>query len=365
MASSERVSSAGPTQAALLGIYTLTPTHCGTGKAMDAVDLPIAREGHTLHPILPSSSVKGALRSASERAGWGGRVRGWFGPELRAGQSDELEAGNIVFTDARLLAFPVRALHTAFCWVTCPLILERFYRDLLAFDAARFWPSSKDNPLHPSHEDWDGHRNKVRVAEHVTGGALVLEDLVFSSTDLVVQRSGLGTLAQAFGALLGPAEGGTRKRFTRDLVVLPDADFADLVVRTMPVQARIRLNDKKTTSGDGGNLWYEETLPADALLSVFALARDGARGADTLTTLIDAAGRPAPTSNAGAGKSGNPGKPAPAATGAEAVDQSGAAAAADESVPLLFSRPIQIGGNETVGQGFCLWHVAQEVRRGR
>lgn len=352
MPSSERVLDARPTQAALLGIYTLTPTHCGTGKAVDAVDLPIAREGHTQHPILPATSVKGALRAASERSGWASHVRGWFGPELKAGQSEELEAGNVVFTDARLLAFPVRALHTAFCWVTCPLILERFYRDLLAFEAGDFWPTA-DGTLHPAHpETWDGGRGKVRLAQNVNGGTLVLEDLVFSGAELMVEESGLGTLAGAFGALLGRAEEGTRKRLARDLVVIPDADFSDLVVRTMPVQARIRLNDRKTTSGDGGNLWYEETLPTDALFSVFAVARDGARREDALMTFIDAAGRSAP---------------ARSADKADKADKATLATVADttmDQAPPLFSRPIQIGGNETVGQGLCLWHVAKEMRHG-
>jgi hypothetical protein len=31
----------------------------------------------------------------------------------------------------------------------------------------------------------------------------------------------------------------------------------------------------------------------------------------------------------------------------------------------MFGRPVQIGGNEPVGHGFCLWHVAQEVPGGR
>ena len=44
------------------GIYTLTPTHCGTGQAAGAVDLPIAREAHTGLPLIPASSLKGIAR---------------------------------------------------------------------------------------------------------------------------------------------------------------------------------------------------------------------------------------------------------------------------------------------------------------
>ena len=97
-------------QAALLGIYTLTPTHCGTGKAMDAVDLPIAREGHTRHPVLPSSSIKGALRAAGERAlntsnGKDPRIADWFGPEIKkpgeGGTEQDMAAGSVIFTTIR------------------------------------------------------------------------------------------------------------------------------------------------------------------------------------------------------------------------------------------------------------------------
>ena len=52
------------TRAIVTGIYTLTPTHCGTGRARRAVDLSVAREEHTGFPILPPSSVKGVARSA-------------------------------------------------------------------------------------------------------------------------------------------------------------------------------------------------------------------------------------------------------------------------------------------------------------
>jgi CRISPR-associated protein Cmr4 len=322
MPARETATTPGSAQAAVLGIYTLTPTHCGTGKAMDAVDLPIAREDHTRHPVMPSTSIKGALRSAAERS-QRDAVKGWFGPEIAPGQSDELVAGNVVFTDARLLAFPVRALHTAFCWVTCPLVLERFYRDLQAFGATSLWPNNES--LHPAATDWEADGHKVRVAGELS--ALVLEDLAFSGAELITRPAGVKALSAALGKLLGDSEGVLRKRLDKDLVVVPDADFADLVVRTMPVQARIRLNDNKTTTGGGGNLWYEENLPPDALFSAFVLARDGARGDQTLSTLLDAF----------RGDTG------------------------------MFRRPVQIGGNETVGQGLCLWHVAQvvpEVSRG-
>ena len=62
------VSSAGSLEpAGLIGIYTLTPTHCGSGQAAGAVDLPIIREAHTRFPILPATAIKGVARQFVER----------------------------------------------------------------------------------------------------------------------------------------------------------------------------------------------------------------------------------------------------------------------------------------------------------
>lgn len=40
---------------ALIGIYTLTPTHFGTGQTTGAIDLPIARDASTDFPVLPAT----------------------------------------------------------------------------------------------------------------------------------------------------------------------------------------------------------------------------------------------------------------------------------------------------------------------
>lgn len=315
------------TDAAILGLYTVTPLHCGTGKAADAVDLPVAREIHTRHALIPATSGKGAVRAALERGETPkAELVAWFGAELDFEAADP-QPGSIVFTDARLLAFPVRALHTPFCWVTCPLILERLHRDLRAFGLESLWASAGTD-LDPGDDDgWQTRRERVQVRETLLStGALVLEDLAFTREDMAGADAGLQALAAAFGRLLGEREGATRRRLEQDLVVIPDVEFEDLVMRTMPVQARIRLNDRKTTTGDGGNLWYEEVVPPDTLFACFlrhrALggAKDGGSLADLLTHLR--AKR----------------------TGRAYLDQ-----------------PIQIGGNETVGHGICLWHIGGEA----
>ncbi len=313
---------------ALLGYYAITPTHCGTGQAADAVDLPIAREAHTKHPIWPATSLKGAIRAAFEEA-LGKNDRGieeWFGRELsdepRAEDGRELRAGSVTFSEGRLLAFPVRALHTTFCYVTCPLILERFDRDLRAHDLEKFWTLRTGEGALP----WDAQKAEVYVATtQQTDRPLVLEDLAFERRD-VVPCPKVAVVARAFASLLPANEKPTKARLESHLIVLRDDLFQDLVRRTTPVQARVHLDDNKTTSGAGGNLWYEETLPADSLLAAFLNTRKQ-------------------RTSGGGGASGS------------ADDWDAFLRKLKRELSL---RPLQIGGNETVGQGLCLWHVWEE-----
>lgn len=308
----------------LIGYYTITPVHCGTGQAAGGVDLPIAREAHTQHPILPATSVKGAIR---ERFGQDlGRdstdVERWFGPELDTSLDGagtrELAAGSITFGEGRVLAFPVRALHTAFCYVTCPLVLERFERDLRAHGLERFW---SELPGAPRDGDLWGKADVLIGPEMPVDGALVLEDLAFDPGSAEVAESPIvKNLGSTFGLLLPDNETGTCTRLARQLVVLRDDYFADLVRRTAPVQPRVRLDENKTTTRPVGNLWYEEHLPADTLLASFVRDR------------------------------------VPRSRGFRHPSSSADDTDFFAELRRLTARPLQIGGNETVGQGLCLWH---------
>ena len=112
--------------------------HVGEGAAMGAIDLPVAREGHTGWPWIAGSSIKGALRSRATALGAPGIVEA-FGPEPPVGQpEDEEELETVVphrpdrvrFGPAVLLALPVRSLKGGFVLLTCPLALARLGRAL-------------------------------------------------------------------------------------------------------------------------------------------------------------------------------------------------------------------------------------------
>ncbi|WP_297458238.1 type III-B CRISPR module RAMP protein Cmr4, partial [Thermococcus sp.] len=114
----------------VLGIYTISPVHAGSGSETSVIDLPIQREKHTGFPVIWGQSLKGVLRHAFEDGGMDLEViYSIFGPDV-----DELRknayAGAISVGDAKILLFPVRSAKGVFAYVTSPLVLERFKRDM-------------------------------------------------------------------------------------------------------------------------------------------------------------------------------------------------------------------------------------------
>ena len=118
-------------------------------------------------------------------------------------------------------------------------------------------------------------------------------------------------LADAIAPLVMHEE--TRERLARQIAVLNDEDFAWFVRYGLSVQARNVLDDDTKRSQ---NLWYEETLPPDTVM--YALV--AGRGGDALGTL--------------------------------------------DSIFPDEDPYLQVGGNETVGQGWFAVTVRKSNREG-
>lgn len=313
----------------LLGIHAQTPLHPGAGAAIGAIDLPVQREKHTHWPTIGGSAIKGILRDACRE-----RVKGnhaeekdedgkvlrsqrrvanaedkelvtAFGPDST--RADE-HAGALSVTDARLLAFPVRSLKGVFAWVTCRAVLERFQRDAHLAGHRVEIPDAV-----PS--------NHVAVAEAcpcLFGANVVLEEFDFKQADNVDATPIANWIAENVLPSLG-GNATVSQRFRKHLVILHDDDFTHFARHATEVTARIGLNyDTKTVNK--GALFYQEFLPAETLLYSVVLA------------------------NTARAKTGN-GKPA--------SDVLGFIDATLAEKPVL-----QIGGDETIGKGFCAVKLA-------
>ena len=106
-------------------LQVITPVHLGEGTAIGAVDLPVARERHTGWPLLPGSSLKGALRERAARLGHSSAdIARLFGSEPEA----DPVRGELSFGDAVLVALAVRSLQGTFALLTSPMTLARLAR---------------------------------------------------------------------------------------------------------------------------------------------------------------------------------------------------------------------------------------------
>jgi CRISPR-associated protein Cmr4 len=234
----------------LLGLLAETSIHPGAGQSSGIVDLPVAREAATDYPVIPGSSLKGALLGLARQRELNEQERMNEQDRNRIfGRSDN--AGALLVSDARLLLLPVRSLSSAYKWVTCPHLLERFSRDQQRANknAVKF------------------ELTTVEAGKYlgVSVGTLFLEERQFEHEGELP-----GGVVPALETLVPAAAtyARTRTRLAGQLVLLHDDDFAWFARYGLAIQARNALDPEKKTSA---NLWYEETIPADALFyAVFA-----------------------------------------------------------------------------------------------
>jgi CRISPR-associated protein Cmr4 len=226
----------------ILYLHALTPLHPGSGAALGAVDLPVQRERHTDWPVIPGSSIKGVLRETTEN----GLRHRLFG----AGDNDGTSAGALSFTDARVLAFPVRSLKGVFVWVTCPQALQRWRRDGALV--------GKEPPV-PKLSIDESSALSLQDSPCIHEGKLILEEFVFNT------KSAALDFFEAF-------DGEDRKR----LVVVDDTNFTHFAKYCTEVTARIRLKEDTKTAAEGA-LFYQEFVPAETLFYSLVLSAPSRR----------------------------------------------------------------------------------------
>ncbi len=247
----------------LVFVHAMTPLHAGTGQSIGGIDLPIARERPTGIPLIPGSSIKGALRARETSD----LLRVLFGPPTTEASEG---SGAVQLADAHLLLMPIRSLAGTFAWVTSPYLLSRFARDArevgLVLPAAPKVESTQKALL----------LGKNLVARLGKEQKVVLEDLDFEPLE---NAAGLSDYAAAIAAGLDSGEAGNAASETlkQRLCVVHDDVMAYLLETATEVMARIRLDEDQKTVQKGA-LWYEEALPAESVLVGLALAHSVKHG---------------------------------------------------------------------------------------
>lgn len=283
---------------AIMGLWAETSIHAGASTSEGVIDLPIQREAHTDWPVVYGSGVKGALRAAALDRNIS-NIDEIFGPDTDNAAD---HAGALSVGDARLLLLPVRSLTTHFKWVTCPALLTRLQRDWKRMEVTGASPI----PNIPNLDD----KNSVLVAQSPGSNRLFLEELSFEATedDLVKKW------AEFLPYILDKnASSSLSEQLQEQLAIISNDNFVYLAKFATPVSTHIAIDNEKKVVKKGA-LWYEEILPSETILySCIQAERSRKNGSQT--------------------------------TGPEIM----------EHVKNIFEgRPyLQIGGNETVGMGWC------------
>jgi CRISPR-associated protein Cmr4 len=273
--------------AKLYFIHATSPLHAGVGTGLDAINLPTARERWTGYPFLPGSSVKGVLREVAERLEESKEltqkeVFGAFGPSTEyAGDA----RGGLVFSDASLLALPVRSLFGTFAWVTCPYVLGRFLRDTLETGGL---PSNVKTALETLKQG-SGSPPKVAttaVLDPTSEGNLYLEELLIPglvpSTEIAEVANWIaGTIwskeqpgekgAAAATAAAAKSEA-ARAFLSGRLVVVKDDHFGFFSRTATEIRHRVKIDTDTGTAASSGP-WTEEHVPAETLLHGLVIGR--------------------------------------------------------------------------------------------
>jgi CRISPR-associated protein Cmr4 len=290
----------------LLVVHARSPLHAGTGQAAAAVDLPIARDRATGFPLLPGSSIKGALR-ARARTALPAQYTRMFGPETE-NASDH--AGALTISDARLLLMPVRSVAGTFAWVTSPYLLASFAREakLVGFD--RLWaaPSVANERALVAADtllgvDYDGKKK------------VVLEEF-----DLNREDGAAIEVANALAPLVF-ADAEWQTMLKRRLCIVHDDTMGFLSQHATEIVTRVSI-DPTTGTAKAGQLWSEENLPAESVLVSLV---------EEVTTAKNQGVQPGEW--------------------------------LDLVQTKLIQSPVQLGGKATVGRGRCALHFAKNGGR--
>lgn len=245
---------------AILYYLTRTPLHIGAGASVGAIDQPIVRERHTGFPLIPATGQKGSYAD-----GWPGdrviledgekdkRIKvvkeikesAWlFGSDT----TDLPFAGSLIFSEARVLAFPIRSAKGSYAWITCPMMLHRAKRDGVPLG---------EIPKEPT--DGEAIFKTGDGAKLDLGQKIVLEEYCFKADE---NSSYSKALAQSLADLVPDDK--LFATIADRLVILGDGMMSYFTTTACEIAQHVRINDETGTAEDGG-LFNQENVPADTL----------------------------------------------------------------------------------------------------
>lgn len=223
-------------------LYLLAPLHTG-GITQEGNLLGIARETHTNLPYIPSSTIRGKLRSMVKEPVTRLQL---FGPELQDLKNGtlinqyeqithkklvQLEQGDIWVGDGLLLWLPVSSLSHGVIWISCPMLLRRW---------RRFYQGLPEVPI-PYHTNLE-----------IDGSPVYLKDAILPANELHYWSNWQDFLPK-----------NSHTEIIDQVLIISNQHFASLVAMSLWRQVKIKLDQYKSVEG---GFRYEEAIPPDTLM---------------------------------------------------------------------------------------------------
>jgi CRISPR-associated protein Cmr4 len=258
-----------------IAIKTLSPLHCGTGSGMNDIDLPVARHKVSGHPVIPGSTIKGVLKDEylngktsldiSDKAA----VKAIFGDPDKGNTF----ASAISIEDGLLVALPVRSYFGTFGYLASPYTLQQFKKALVRSGVKEVLPAL------PAVSGIDPEKNSYRVL--LTKDSLLVQNgnVLLEEMDLSVEEGNADDWANCIAGYFCENKE-DKEVFVKRFAVVDDNVLNFLCDTALPVDARISI-DEETGTVKQGALWYEESVPPEALfMSVVGMDRSYKSGKD-------------------------------------------------------------------------------------
>lgn len=280
-------------------IQVLSSLHAGSGQELGIVDMPIQRERHTDFPKIEGSGLKGSIREVFEELKTednkvnSGKLKKEFcnleekweidkdgKKEIKMKDGKELikfdeaislafgpeegdaHAGALGFTDARLLLFPVKSMKGVFAYITCPMVLERFKKDL-DLCSIRFKDDNTEITI-PTNNDLKPENDKGKCIITNDSDLKINDNVILEEYAFKIQSNNSTTLAKFL------ANNRNIDEINKKMVILSNDDFRDFVNLSTEVITRIKINPKTGTVQTGA-LFTEEYLPTETIMYSLAL----------------------------------------------------------------------------------------------
>jgi len=261
------------TKGMIASFYALTTLHPGSGNSLSYVDLPVQREKHTSFPVIVGSSVKGVIREYASRK-WNNdeKVASLFGNE----DNGDI-ASKISFTDARILLYPVRSVRGIFSYVTCPYVLKRFLNDIevLANITDNFKNTISSLNISDDRIMIDKDLSELKIENNLVG----IEEFLFS----IDPENKIRIIIEELEKYLSI----DKKDLGSRLSIVSDSVFTDLVNYAIEVRTRNKIDQTKGTAEDKA-LFVVELIPSEAVFySLILLKKEKESSMEEIKVLLD------------------------------------------------------------------------------